>query len=163
MERLVEANSFPNVELGGAVGLTDKPDELAIDLDVENSGVGPARIETIELWENAKPLRSASDIGAAIKNIDGAHYTANIEGATVLESLIGAGKKRTFIRFRFSGIQKWYPTLTKFVFGMEKKGHPKPVKQCPTPLAPYNDNFADLALKNSILNNYSPSKSLDSQ
>ena len=182
MERLVEANSFPNVELGGAVSLTDKPDELALGLDVENSGVGPARIETIELWESGKPLRSASDIGAAIKNIDGAHYTANIEGGTVLESLIGAGKKRSFIRFKFSGIQKWYPTLAKFVFGMEsricycsvfdechvsdsrvEKGHPKPVKQCPTPLAPYNDNFSDLALKSSILNTSSPGKSADAQ
>lgn len=175
MERLVEANSYPNVELGGAVSFTDKPDELALGVEVENSGVGPARVETIELWENGKPLRSAADIGAAIKAIDGAHYVANIEGGTVLESLIGAGKKRTFIRFKLQGVQKWFPTLSKVLFGLEsrvcycsvfdechvsdsrvEKGHPKSVKQCPTPDAPYNDNFSDLALKSGSLNAPSP-------
>lgn len=169
MERLVESNSYPNVELGGAVSFTDKPDELALGVEVENTGVGPARVETIELWENGKPLRSASDIGAAIKAVDGAHYVANIEGGNVLESLIGAGKKRTFIRFKLAGVQKWFPTLSKVLFGLEsrvcycsvfdechvsdtrvEKGRPKSVKQCPTPPVPYDDNFSDLAFKSAV-------------
>jgi hypothetical protein len=172
MEKLVEANSFPNVELNGAVAFTDKPDQLVLSLGVENSGVGPARIETIELWENGRPLRSARDIGTEINKIYGSHFDANIEGGTVLGSLIGPGKNRNFIGYKFDGAQKWYPTLSKTLFGLQSRicycsvfdechvtdsridrGHPKSVKHCPVPEVPYDDNFSDMALKGGLPKN----------
>jgi hypothetical protein len=122
MEKLVEVNSFPNVELGGSVAYTDKPDQLALDLSADNTGVGPARIESIEIWENGKPIRSASDILAGIKTAAGGdHLHADLEGGTIIESLLGAGKTKSFIRFKVTGEQQWFPVLTKVLFGLESR------------------------------------------
>jgi len=165
MEKLVEAGSFPNVELGGAVAYTPKPDQLALDLSVENTGVGPARIQSIELWDNGKPLRSVEEIGAAIKSAgDGVHGNAELEGATVIGSLLGAGKSKTFVRFKFTGIKTWFPVLSKTLFGFESrvcycsvfdechvsdsrvsKGRPVSVGECPIPSVPFDDNISSLA------------------
>ena len=161
MEKLVEANSFPNIELSGGLAYTSKPDELALGLDLENTGVGPGRIETIELWENGKPIGSASELVDTIKSAEGGNHTkVDLEGGTVLESLLGAGKTKTIIRLKFAGVQHWFPPLSKILFGLESricycsvfdechvsdsredKGRPKSVQQCPKPPLPYDDNF----------------------
>jgi hypothetical protein len=122
MEKLVEASSFPNVEVGGAVEYTDKPDQLALSLALENTGVGPARIETLELWEKGSPIRSAADLGAAIKAAHGGGtLTAHIEGGSVLGNLLGTGKTKTVVRFKLDGQQEWFPVLSKVVFGLESR------------------------------------------
>lgn len=177
MEKLVEANSFPNAELGGSIDYTNKPDELSLGVSVQNTGVGPARIESIELWENGKPIRSATDIAEAIKSASGGlHGKGNVEGDSVIEALIGAGKANNFIRFKFSGIKAWYPPLTKVLFGLESrvcycsvfdechisdsrvsKGRPVSVKRCPKPAFPYDDNLSRLAMSQSLDNERHPS------
>ncbi len=54
MERLVEANTWPNISYG--TGNQDDSGKPVISLTVRNSGVGPARIETFELFYKDKPV-----------------------------------------------------------------------------------------------------------
>ncbi len=166
MEKLVQANSYPNVELAGGIEYTDKPGEIVLSTDLTNNGVGPARIESIELWQHGVPAHSASDLANAIKSGAGApHGHATIEGTTVIGSLIGAGKTKTLIRFKFADGAEWFPVLSKVLFGLESRvcycsvfdechlsdsrvnrGVPTAVKQCPVPVAPYSDDLSNLAL-----------------
>jgi hypothetical protein len=60
MDRLVAANSWPFLWYG-----TDNqgPDGThRITLKVENAGVGPARIETFEVWWEGQPVASADEL-----------------------------------------------------------------------------------------------------
>ena len=62
MDHLVAANSWPF--------LTFSTDNLApdgthrISLSIENAGVGPARIETFEVWWDGQPVASADELVA---------------------------------------------------------------------------------------------------
>jgi hypothetical protein len=63
MERLVAANSWPNISYGtGNEG--DKGEKL-ITLQLKNTGVGPARIDSFELFYKDKPY---SDVGSLMKD-----------------------------------------------------------------------------------------------
>jgi hypothetical protein len=54
--RMVEANSWPFVEFDSHN--VDEHGNGKIRLVLTNQGVGPARIETLELWWNGKPISS---------------------------------------------------------------------------------------------------------
>jgi hypothetical protein len=178
MEKLVQSNSFPSVELAGTIGSTDTPGEIALSADLTNNGVGPARIESIEFWENGEPVRSAEDFVKAIKSAAGdVHGKADFSGATVVGSLIGAGKTKKLVQFKFSDQARWYPILAKLGFGLESRvcycsvfdecyvsdtranhGRPIAVNRCPAPPAPYDDDFSKLVLAKPGL---SPSATVD--
>jgi len=60
MDRLVAANSWPFLMYD-----TDNMDPLGnrrISLKVENSGVGPARIQTFEVWWQGQPVATAPEL-----------------------------------------------------------------------------------------------------
>lgn len=60
MDRLVAANSWPFPVYG-----TDNEDPQGrprIALKIINMGIGPARIQTFELWWHDEPMRSANDL-----------------------------------------------------------------------------------------------------
>jgi hypothetical protein len=60
MDRLVAANSWPFLTYG-----TDNEDpqgQRRITLKVENAGVGPARIQTFEMWWQGQPVASADEL-----------------------------------------------------------------------------------------------------
>ena len=54
--RMVEANSWPFVEYDSHN--VDEQGNAKIRLVLTNQGIGPARIETLELWWNGKPVSS---------------------------------------------------------------------------------------------------------
>jgi hypothetical protein len=60
MDRLVAANSWPFLTYS-----TDNEDAEGhqhIALRIDNAGVGPARIETFEVWWNGEPVSSADEL-----------------------------------------------------------------------------------------------------
>ena len=60
MDRLVAANSWPFLTYG-----TDNEDpqgKRRITLKVENVGVGPARIQTFEMWWQGQPIASVDEL-----------------------------------------------------------------------------------------------------
>ena len=61
MEKLVEANSWPNLSIG--TSNTDMAgDRDIISIDVKNTGVGPARIDSVEVFYDGKPRANAIDL-----------------------------------------------------------------------------------------------------
>jgi hypothetical protein len=54
--RMVQANSWPFVQFG--THNTDEHGSANVRLVLSNEGIGPARIETFELWWNGKPMSS---------------------------------------------------------------------------------------------------------
>jgi len=54
MERLVQANSWPLVQLTYSTLNADGTPH--IHLDIANKGVGPARIESLEVTYNGEPV-----------------------------------------------------------------------------------------------------------
>ena len=60
MEKMVEANTWPYVEFGASNGTPTG--EHQVSLVVQNSGVGPARVDTLELAYDGKPMGSVSEL-----------------------------------------------------------------------------------------------------
>jgi hypothetical protein len=60
MERLVEANSWPNISYYSG-NISDDGSRPEIRLVLRNTGVGPARIDTMELFYKDKPYTSPRD------------------------------------------------------------------------------------------------------
>ncbi len=64
MEKLVEANSWPNLSYGTG-NQNDNGTQDEISFVVRNTGVGPARIDTFELFYKGKPMANLHDLNAA--------------------------------------------------------------------------------------------------
>jgi hypothetical protein len=60
MDRLVAANSWPFLMYD--TGNLDPQGNRRISLQVENSGVGPARIQTFEVWWQGQPVATAPEL-----------------------------------------------------------------------------------------------------
>jgi hypothetical protein len=60
MDRLVAANSWPFLMYG--TSNLDPQGNRRISLSVENAGVGPARIQTFEVWWQGQPVSSAAEL-----------------------------------------------------------------------------------------------------
>jgi hypothetical protein len=95
MDRLVAANSWPFLTYG-----TDNEDPAGrqrITLKVENAGVGPARIQTFEVWWQGQPVASADELLArccmlqphaqlAVADLKALHLTVGIVAPGVLRA-----------------------------------------------------------------------------
>jgi hypothetical protein len=161
MEKLVEANSFPNVEMDLDVGDGKRPEDLVLRVSADNNGVGPARVETLELWEGATPLVSVRDVLAAIKaRGDGRRLDAQLAGSTVIGGLLGAGKSKSVLELRMDR-KTWFTAAATFAAAAQDrvcycsvfdecfmsdsrlhKGRPYAVKVCPVPAQPYDDDIS---------------------
>jgi hypothetical protein len=60
MKRLVAANSWPFLTY--TTGNEDAQGHRRISLKIENAGVGPARVETFEVWWQDQPVASPSEL-----------------------------------------------------------------------------------------------------
>ncbi len=72
MEKLVAANSWPNVE--AVVSLRPDADGAAFGVGFRNSGVGPALVQSVEVWDGARPVAS---IKALLKTVADAGGTGS--------------------------------------------------------------------------------------
>jgi hypothetical protein len=75
MERLVAANSWPNLSIGSSN--LDEAGHRDITLDVQNTGVGPARIDSVELFYKGKPMPSAAALIAECCNAKKINFTSS--------------------------------------------------------------------------------------
>jgi hypothetical protein len=145
-ERLVQANSLPHLRIGSDnIG----PDgDNRISLWVENEGVGPAEIRTVEHLFDGKPVRQSflrdccgatsasgvvtSDLDGAMlragKRIDYFQYRGTPENRAVFERLDGARKAgRLMTRLCYCSVfdECWVRT--------SQSPRPEPVDACPAP------------------------------
>ena len=99
MERLVAANTWPNLDYG-----TSNEDEAkgieVISLDLRNTGVGPARIETFELFYKDKPMADLKALVAAccVAPNAPAHPKISLSTSKVRNQVLPARENISFIR-----------------------------------------------------------------
>jgi hypothetical protein len=98
MERLVQANSWPSVQV---IFSTLNPEGTPhIHLDIANKGVGPARIESLEVTYGGNPVNDARAMLNAMLGRTTAAPHPRIQTATITHSVMAAREMQTFVEFK---------------------------------------------------------------
>lgn len=159
--RMVEANSWPFIDFS-THNVSDKG-VAQVRLVLTNEGVGPARIETFELWYKGKPMASPEALLKACCTPDPMHQPIGVglasprilrAGEHVDFLSAGYSEKSPDVYNRFNSERDYMTTRVCYcsVFdecwtkeggdallmkGQRKLVHPEPVKSCPVPSVPY--------------------------
>jgi len=167
MEKLVAANSWPNLQADVTVKKGDTDGSVRLAIDISNSGVGPARLETLQIWNEAGPVTDADGLGKWIKQLGGgAPLAAQVDGGQVVGEVIGARQSNMLIALTVADGNAWRLPIIKAAGALETRicycsvfddcyvsdtrkrdGRPEEVKICPKPETPYNDDIADVLLR----------------
>lgn len=156
MKRLVAANSWPFVNIGVSNG--DEAGNKLLDLLIQNKGVGPAKIETMEVFYKGKPM---PDTRALIHTIlgpgaDGIHVP--YINQTIVGDVLSSKESTNFVEVKDKSIDPAYldrlsqeagnigfKTCYCSVFDecwlvdhTTAASAPTPVKVCPIPKTPFN-------------------------
>jgi len=98
MERLVEANSWPSVQTTFS---TLNPDATPhIHLDIANKGVGPARIDSLEVTYNGAPLGDGRAVLNAMLGRTTVPPHPRIQTSTITHAVVAAKETISFIDFK---------------------------------------------------------------
>lgn len=166
MERLVAANSWPNVQLSANIVRAATPERVRFEIALTNNGVGPARVETLELWNGNTPIADVNQLGKLIKaNGDGARFPVQLAGATVVGTVIGARETITAVSIATAEIDQWATPMVKTATALESRvcfcsvfdecrvsdsraanGRPVLVEKCPVPPVPFKDDIAGMMI-----------------
>ena len=160
MEKLVAANSWPNIEFDTIVdrrGATGA--ELKLQLD--NNGIGPARVETLELWYRDAPL---ADIAALVQALGGS-AAFKVESASVSGFVIGAQQKQMLVTLTATDGVRYVETLLQGAGAIkaricycsvfdecyvndtrDRQPRPQRVDACPVPRQPFRDDMTTAEL-----------------
>jgi len=157
MERLVAANTWPNLDYSTSNEDPEKSVE-AITLDVRNTGVGPARIETFEVFYKGRPMPNAPALARAccITPADiAAHAKISFATSLVMNEVLPARENISFIRMPKTTVAAdIWDVLNKERFNISVRAcycsvfdecwisnlqtmRPTVVKACPTPKVPF--------------------------
>jgi hypothetical protein len=98
MERLVEANSWPSVQVTfSTLNLDSTPH---IHFDIANKGVGPARIESLEVTYNGAPLGDGRAVLNAMLGRTTVPPRPRIQTSTITHAVMAARETISFIDFK---------------------------------------------------------------
>jgi hypothetical protein len=98
MEKLVASNSYPNLEVSTA-NIDVASGKGTISFGLENSGVGPARVEWVSLSFKGKPVANISELLEACCGPKLEH-TRVVSNDTLTGSLVSAGKTSPMLEWR---------------------------------------------------------------
>jgi hypothetical protein len=96
--KLVQANSWPVLQrYQSDVG--PEPGERVYSLNVVNNGVGPAKVESVEVFWKGQPVRSAGELVRLCCNNGQDMRDPAFETSTLMGSVLRAGEVRKIIAF----------------------------------------------------------------
>ena len=98
MERLVQANSWPHVQISFSSANADGTPH--VHLDIANKGVGPARIETLEVSYDGVPMESPRAMLNAMLNRTTVPFHPRIQTSSVVHSVLTAKEVESFVDFK---------------------------------------------------------------
>jgi hypothetical protein len=125
MDRLVKANSWPFLQFES--GNTTPDQQVAISFSIANSGVGPARLETLQVLYEGQPVANSRELLRACCLASGRAPTA-AELGTIITSpvaphMIPANRELQFFYWRRpEGGSPVWDSLDKARFNMAVKG-----------------------------------------
>jgi len=169
MERLVAANSWPNLQFDTSVTRGDTEGSAKLSLGVKNNGVGPARLETLEIWHDDTPLKNADELGRWLKELGGGRsLIAQLEGSTVIGNVLGADGETEMVALSTIEGEAWGQVFIKAASSIESRmcycsvfddcyvtdtrdarRRAKTVGSCPVPAVAYDDDLAAVMAKQS--------------
>jgi hypothetical protein len=156
MQRLVQANSWPFVNIGVSNG--DPDGNYAFALVIQNKGIGPAKVETLEVFYRDKPMSdddalvhamlgprpdlppnafvNSTVTGDVLSSKEELHFLAansKVLSAADMKSL-SEGSQNIRFRFCYCSVfdECWLADHT-----VHGRLPPKPVKSCPAPRTPF--------------------------
>ena len=97
MERLVAANSWPSISYATG-NESDNGQKKIISLTLRNTGVGPARIDTFEVFYHGKPISSISGFAAGLPKAP-----LNFSTSTVIDEVLPARDSINFVSLPAEG------------------------------------------------------------
>jgi hypothetical protein len=158
--RMVQANSWPFVEF--STHNVDEHGNGDVRLVLTNEGIGPARIETLELWWNGQPMSSAGALLDAC--CSSTNPTERAREKTTVTSwepaspkILRAGEEVDFFSMPFTPRDKelwdkfsdeeergkitaricFCSVFNECWLGSGRTTHADPVASCPVPKVPY--------------------------
>lgn len=159
MEKLVAANSWPNIEFDTVVERRGTSGAAELLLLLDSNGIGPARVETLELWHRDVPL---ADIAALTQALGGGF---KVESASVSGFVIGARQKQMIVTLtaadgvhRVAALLQGAGAITARVCycsvfdecyvndTRDRQPRPQRVKACPVPKQPFRDDLSTAEL-----------------
>ncbi|MDX2233351.1 MAG: hypothetical protein NW200_02520 [Hyphomonadaceae bacterium] len=166
MERLVAANSWPNLAIDTSVLKAEGDAGVKLQIEIGNNGVGPARLETLEFFNPQGPVTDASAIGAWVKTLgDGKPLSAQVQGGTVVGNVIGVGEESLIIALIAPDEATWSTPFVAAATALETRicycsvfddcyvsdsrrdnGRPERMTRCPRPVSSYDDDVSSLIL-----------------
>ncbi|KPF73293.1 hypothetical protein IP88_09510 [alpha proteobacterium AAP81b] len=161
MEKLVAANSWPNIDASGNVVEGRLPGSVRFEVAVRNNGVGPARVESLELWDGTTPIRDAAGLAARLKLAGGGMpLSARLEGASIIGQVVGARENVKVVAFDGSDAARWGLPMVQLAGQLETRvcycsvfdecyvadsranhGRAEHVEKCPAPAAAFDDDI----------------------
>ncbi|ACJ00386.1 hypothetical protein RC1_3018 [Rhodospirillum centenum SW] len=166
MEKMVAAASWPNLEANVTVGGQDGPDTARLGIAISNTGVGPARLETLEIWHGDTPLsdaRALIDALAAEAKPAIPSLSARLEARSLVGTVIGAREDSALLTVAPEDSGAWQLPIIRFAVRVQsrlcycsvfdecyvsdtraRRGRPERVAHCPEPAVPYRDDTTDL-------------------
>ena len=165
MEKLVAANSYPYLDLMRSTStLPAAPGEQTrakVEYEMVNNGVGPARVEWVELRFRNKPVADLSALlDACCSGQEGDMNGFNVRG-NVVNALIRSGGSLAMFSWtepatsnpRFATLHRQMDQISYsacycsvfdecYVRNSEDNKKPEPVEQCVAPAVPFRPGFA---------------------
>lgn len=163
MERLVAANSWPNVSVDTLVTRGESATSGRLAIIALNNGIGPARVESFELWVGKTPVPDARGLVNMIKATGGGDtLIGRIDGSTIIGAVVGVGEKIDVFSIEVTDARKWAEPMIRTVSAMQSRvcycsvfdecyvadsrarpQRPERVEKCPVPAVPFNDAIGD--------------------
>jgi hypothetical protein len=155
MQRLVAANSWPFVSIG--VGNRDEHGDKVLRLIAQNKGIGPAKVQTLEVFYNGRPVPDAHALIRAILGPAADGGRIPFGGGSVVGDVLSSKEVVLLLAVQDKGIAP--ADLDKLAFEARNIGFrtcycsvfdecwvsdrtgplspPTPVKSCPAPKVPF--------------------------
>jgi hypothetical protein len=156
MERLVEANTWPNITYG--TGNEDDAGNPVISLTIKNTGVGPARIDSFELFYDGKAMATMKDVYAACCAAKAPNAKMSYAYSVVADQVLPAREKIEFFTFPAKGnsvdlfnlfnierfkiaVRACYCSVFEECWIRDTRVRkPERVKSCPAPKVPFESS-----------------------
>ena len=155
MEQMVQATTWPYVDFAFSTG--DTSGAQVISMFVMNSGVGPAKIESFEVFDEGRPLKNGRDFLTTCCQREG-EQRPKYSNSTVTDRVLPAKENIVFFIAKpemmspnqFERLRKATPTLRAQICYCSvlhecwtrdsDAPRPEEVKTCAPPKVPYDDN-----------------------
>jgi len=106
--RLVQANSWPLLQY--ATGNANDNGDPEITMKIANTGVGPAKLISLEIFQGEQPIRTPRDL---VDGLDSSHPRPNLSLGLILPTVLRAGTDMLILGMKREGSEALWDKLNR--------------------------------------------------